>query len=96
MFEPNWYKLPSLSALRAFEATARTGSFANAARALNVTQAAVAQHVRSLEAELGVTLARRAGRTVTLTDSGARFAARLSDGFSTIASGVDEVVAGES
>lgn len=95
MSDPNWYKLPSLSALRAFEATARTGSFANAARALNVTQAAVAQQVRSLEAELGVTLARRAGRTVALTGPGSRFAARLSDGFSTIASAVDELVAGE-
>lgn len=95
MSEPNWYNLPSLSAMRAFEATARTGSFANAARALNVTQAAVAQQVRGLEAELGVTLARRAGRTVALTNAGSRFAARLGDGFSTIASGVDELVAGE-
>lgn len=95
MSDPNWYRLPSLSALRAFEATARTGSFASAARALNVTQAAVAQQVRSLEAELGVTLARRAGRTVALTNAGSRFAARLSDGFSAIASGVDELVAGE-
>ncbi len=95
MSDPNWYKLPSLSALRAFEAMARTGSFANAARALNVTQAAVAQQVRSLEAELGVTLARRAGRTVALTNAGSRFAAHLSDGFSRIASGVDELVAGE-
>jgi LysR family glycine cleavage system transcriptional activator len=93
--EPNWYNLPSLSALRAFEATARTGSFANAARALNVTQAAVAQQVRGLEAELGVALARRAGRTVALTNAGSRFAARLGDGFSAIASGVDELVAGE-
>ena len=95
MSDPNWYKLPSLSALRAFEATARTGSFANAARALNVTQAAVAQQVRGLEAELGVALARRAGRTVVLTDAGSQFAARLSDGFSTIASGVEELVAGK-
>lgn len=95
MSEPNWYKIPSLSALRAFEATARTGSFANAAKALNVTQAAIAQQVRSLEAELGVPLARRAGRTVVLTNIGSRFAARLSDGFSTIASGVEELVAGQ-
>lgn len=95
MSDPNWYKLPSLSALRAFEATARTGSFASAARALNVTQAAVAQQVRSLEAELGVTLAQRAGRTVSLTKAGSRFAAHLSDGFSRIASGVDELAAGE-
>ena len=95
MSDPNWYKLPSLSALRAFEATARTGSFANAARALNVTQAAVAQQVRGLEAELGVALARRAGRTIVLTDAGSRFAERLGDGFSTIASGVEELVAGE-
>jgi LysR family glycine cleavage system transcriptional activator len=92
MSEPDWLKLPSLSSLRAFETTARAGSFAGAARALNVTQAAVAQQVRGLESELGVTLARRAGRSVALTDAGTRLATRLSEGFATIASGVDEVV----
>ncbi|NJS38566.1 MAG: LysR family transcriptional regulator, partial [Rhodobacteraceae bacterium] len=55
-----WRDLPSLSSLRAFDATARQGSFAEAGRVLNVTHAAVTQAVRGLEAELGVALVRRA------------------------------------
>jgi LysR family glycine cleavage system transcriptional activator len=83
-----WRDLPSLSALRAFDATARSGSFAEAGRALNVTHAAVTQAVRGLEAELGVTLVRRLGRTVGLTASGERLARALDDGFGTMASGI--------
>ena len=59
MTGPDWRHLPSLSALRAFEATARLGGFSAAARALNVTHAAVAQQVRALESELGVALVQR-------------------------------------
>lgn len=91
MSEINWRKLPSLSSLRAFELTARTGSFAAAARALNVTNAAVAQQVRGLERELGVALARRSGRSVSLTDAGTRLADRLTEGFGLLADGIDEV-----
>ena len=53
MSAPNWSSLPALSALRALDATARYGGFSGAARSLNVTPAAVAQQVRSLEADLG-------------------------------------------
>lgn len=83
-----WRDLPSLSALRAFDATARSGSFAEAGRMLNVTHAAVTQAVRGLEAELGLTLVRRSGRTVGLTDAGDRLARALDDGFSTVAAGI--------
>ena len=84
----DWRSLPSLSSLRAFEATVRLGSFAAAARALNVTQPAVAQQVRTLEADLGVPLVRREGRAVTATGAGQLLAAALGDGFATIAGGV--------
>lgn len=84
-----WRDLPSLSALRAFDATARSGSFAEAGRMLNVTHAAVTQAVRALEAELGAQLVQRAGRTVALTEAGAALARSLSDGFGTIAAGVE-------
>ena len=84
-----WRDLPSLSALRAFDATARSGSFAEAGRMLNVTHAAVTQAVRGLEAELGAQLVQRAGRTVALTDAGTALARSLADGFGTIASGVE-------
>lgn len=81
----DWRALPSLTSLRAFEATAQHGSFAGAARALNVTPAAVAQQVRALEAELDLRLASRQGRQVQLTEAGRLLAAGLSDGFGTIA-----------
>ena len=87
----DWRTIPSLSALRAFEMTARAGNFAGAARTLNVTHAAVAQQVRALEAELGVPLARRSGRTVALTEAGARLAAHLGEGFDAIARGIEEL-----
>lgn len=83
-----WRDLPSLSALRAFDATARSGSFAEAGRMLNVTHAAVTQAVRGLEAELGVSLVRRAGRTVGLTEAGDRLARALDEGFGAVAAGI--------
>jgi len=88
---PDWKSIPSLSALRAFDATARHQSFAAAARTLNVTQAAVAQHVRGLEAELGLSLVVRSGRGVALTEVGIRLAAALEEGFGTIAAGLESI-----
>lgn len=87
----DWRDIPSLSALRAFEAMARLGSFSAAARELNVTHAAVAQHVRGLEAEFGETLARRSGSGMELTEEGQRLAAALSQGFGRIAAGVRDL-----
>lgn len=52
------HQLP-LNALRAFEASARHGSFTGAASELCVSQAAVSHQVRQLEAQLGVALFRR-------------------------------------
>jgi LysR family glycine cleavage system transcriptional activator len=87
----DWRDIPSLAALRAFEAAARAGSFAAAARELNVTHAAVAQHVRHLEAHLGVALLTRQGRGMALTDTGATLAATLAEGFGQIIDGVRAV-----
>lgn len=63
-------RLPSLSALRAFEAAARHGSFKSAAGELSVTPGAVSQQIRLLEADLGVALFLRTGREVKLTEAG--------------------------
>ena len=57
----DWRTIPSLSALRAFEAMARLGGFSAAARELNVTHSVIAQHVRYLEEYLTVKLAYREG-----------------------------------
>lgn len=89
---PNWKALPSLGSLRAFDATARTGNFAAAARALNVTHAAIAQQVRALEARLGQRLTIRSGRSITLTPAGVSLASALNDGFDLIAEGVHRLV----
>ena len=87
----DWRRVPSLFALRAFEAAARTGGLSSAASELNVTHAAVAQHVRALEAELGRQLLRREGRGMAPTTEGAALSAALTDGFSTIAEGWEAV-----
>lgn len=58
-------RLPSLKALRAFEAAARHQSFTKAAVELHVTPAAVRHLVRSLEEDLGVSLLRRANGRMT-------------------------------
>ena len=88
----NWRDIPSLAALKGFEAAARAGSFSAAARELNVTHAAVAQHVRTVEAHLGLSLLNREGRKMVLTDAGAQLAEDLSEGFTTIIDGVTSIV----
>ena len=60
-------RLPSLNALRAFEAAARHGSFVRAADELAVTPAAISQQIRLLEEDLGVSLFRRLPRGLVLT-----------------------------
>ena len=49
---------------------ADTGSLAGAARAVQLSSAAVAEQIQALERELGVGLIKRQGRTATLTDEG--------------------------
>ena len=55
---------------RAFLATADEGSLSAAARALDLTQPTLGRQVAALEAELGVTLFERVGRSLSLTESG--------------------------
>lgn len=62
--------LPHLTFLRSFEAAARHLSFTTASEELNCTQAAVSNHVRSLEEFLGRPLFVRHPRSLTLTDVG--------------------------
>ncbi len=62
--------LPSLNALRAFEAVARHLSYPAAAEELRVTPAAVKQLVSKLEDALGTPLLERKGRGLALTGSG--------------------------
>ncbi|HTH59283.1 MAG TPA: transcriptional regulator GcvA [Paraburkholderia sp.] len=65
--------LPPLNALRAFEAAGRLGSFKEAAAELHVTQGAVSQQVRLLEAWLGAALFERLNRRVVLTPAASAY-----------------------
>lgn len=74
-------KLPSLNALRAFEATARTGSVSQAAEQLNVTHGAISRQIKVLEQELGISLFSKDGRGLKLTDAGSRLRDATGDAF---------------
>ncbi|WP_333990446.1 LysR substrate-binding domain-containing protein [Burkholderia cepacia] len=70
-------KIPSNSALQAFEAAARHGSFARAADELARTEGAVSRQIGRLEVFLGVTLFERIGNRVRLAPNGARYAVQV-------------------
>lgn len=85
----DWTRLPSLAALRAFDAAATSSSFSKAARELNVTHAAIAHHVRNLEAEFAQSLIVRQGRGIAVTAAGLQFAKTLRAGFALIEESVE-------
>ena len=64
------YKVPSMSTLLAFEAVARLGVIARAAKERNTSQSAISRHIRNLETILDAKLFRRSGRGISLTGTG--------------------------
>ncbi|WP_296246070.1 LysR family transcriptional regulator [uncultured Stenotrophomonas sp.] len=74
--------LPSLNALRAFEAAARLRSVSQAAAELHVTHGAVSRQLRALEEELGLTLFERDGRGIRPSAAGHRLLEATSGAFS--------------
>ena len=79
------HPLPPLEWLRAFEAAARRENFTSAAEELNLTQAAVSQQIRKLEARLGATLFRRLARGVQLTAEGLAYLPHVQASFGALA-----------
>ncbi len=65
--------------LNTFVRVVDQGSMAAAARELNISAAAVAQQMHKLERYIGAPLLARAGRTVKLTEAGARILQRARD-----------------
>ena len=84
--------LPSLNALKAFEATARHESFTKAAHELCVTQGAVSQQVKALEAELGIRLFRRERQRLAITDAGRSYLEVVRDAFDRIGMGTERLL----
>ncbi|MGA1109871.1 MAG: transcriptional regulator GcvA [Pseudomonadales bacterium] len=84
-------RLPHLTWLRAFEASARHLSFTNAAQELNLTQAAISKQVKLLEHYLREPLFERKPRSLVLTKVGAAYLPKVRDGFERLAAGTEEV-----
>ncbi|MFT0532312.1 LysR substrate-binding domain-containing protein [Castellaniella hirudinis] len=90
---PSRRTLPPLNALRAFEASGRRLSFRAAAQELGVTQGAVAQQVRALEAHLGVALFQRHPRGLALTQPGAAYLVDVTRAFDTLTESTGRLLA---
>ena len=83
------YRLPPLSALRAFESASRHLSFKKAAEELHVTPAAISQQIKQLEGYLDVTLFRRLTRALELTERGEAMLPKIREGFACLAAAVE-------
>ncbi len=84
-------RMPPLNWLRAFEAAARHLSFTEAAREGHVTQGAVSQQVKQLEAHFGQPLFRREGRRLSLTDAGMAYLPIVRGAFDQVSAGTEEL-----
>ena len=84
-------KLPPLTWLRAFEASARHLSFTSAAAELGLTQAAVSKQIKLLEHYLHEPLFQRKPRSLVLTKIGAAYLPKVRDSFERLAAGTEEV-----
>ncbi len=79
-------RLLFLNGIKAFEAAARTGSFAGAGAELNVSAAAVSRMVHLLEDRLGVALFERKANRLATTAAGRAYQSGLTPIFDALAS----------
>jgi LysR family transcriptional regulator, glycine cleavage system transcriptional activator len=86
-------RLLFLNGIRAFEATARSGSFAGAGAELNVSAAAVSRMVHLLEQRLGVALFERKANRLAMTAAGRAYQSGLTPIFDALASLTAQVTA---
>ena len=84
------YRIPSRSALVAFESAARHGNFSRAAGELRTSQAAISRRIASLEATLSTRLFERSRSGVTLTEAGRRFRNGVVAGLHVLRAAADE------
>lgn len=84
-------RLPPMTALIAFDATARHGSVVGAAREIGRTHGAVSKQLRNLADDLGVELFERDGNGLRLTDDGEQVQATVQRSLDILESGCGEV-----
>jgi len=82
-----------LTGLRALAAAARHRSLSRAADELAVTPGAIGHQVRQLERRLGLTLLRRSGNQLVLSDTAQRALGSLETGFAELSAAVDILTA---
>ncbi|WP_420587493.1 LysR family transcriptional regulator [Ruegeria sp.] len=82
------HNLPPLTALRAFEAASRCGSFVLAGQELGVSSAAVSLQIKGLEDHLGKKLFLRKGNRISLTDAGEMMYPKLAEAFHALSDAV--------
>jgi DNA-binding transcriptional LysR family regulator len=87
--------METFSSIECFVRSAEVGSFAEAARRLSLTPAAVGKSVAKLEARLGVRLFQRSTRSLTLTEAGHRFLGEVSSSLHTIQNAVANLASAE-
>jgi LysR family glycine cleavage system transcriptional activator len=87
------WQLPSLAALRTFEAAARHLSFTKAGAELNLTQSAVSRHIRGIEEYLGVLMFERVRQRLILTDAGRAYSRDIRTGLEQMQSATVNLVA---
>jgi LysR family transcriptional regulator, glycine cleavage system transcriptional activator len=86
-------RLLFLNGIKAFEAAARSGSFAGAGAELNVSAAAVSRMVHLLEQRLGVALFERKANRLSMTSAGRAYQSGLTPIFDALASLTAQVTA---
>ena len=64
-----------LLVMRSFVKVAEIGSFSGAAKALGASGSLISRHVADLEKQVGTRLVHRTARSISLTESGARYSA---------------------
>jgi DNA-binding transcriptional LysR family regulator len=87
--------MESFGSIECFVRSAEGGSFAEAARHLSLTPAAVGKSVAKLEARLGVRLFQRSTRRLTLTEAGKVFLQEVSGSLTTIQNAVANLASAE-
>ena len=86
------YRIPSTSALQAFESAARHCNFSRAAEELCTSQSAISRHIATLESRLNVTLFDRSHKKrLALTHAGAQLYRAVVSGFDSIQNTLDAI-----
>lgn len=88
-------KLPPLNSLKVFDAVARCANMSKAAAALNIAPSSVTQHLRKLEAYIGVKLLTRTANSIALTQEGKRYSAAVRPAFDILAAATSSLLCQE-